>query len=288
MGVIVLFIFYGSILFCIVASIRRAVAYAAAPLHLRWELYRGSSVYELPDGWNRANLTLGDKLKSLFLDVFFLREVYHRNRRFWCFLYLFHVGLYLLIAWHGWLFIRAVAGNTDSASRILITWGHVASGLAFLGGIGILILRSTDFELKVHSTSLQYVKWVFLLLTLLGAFYAVDVHFRGDAPALLKYVKEQVTFQSLEHKLHPSPAPACHVLLASVWLLYLPFSHMMLLFFRYYHHLRWDDVPNRRGSLIENRARRLLGQSVSWSAPHIQTGKSWAQVAGEVRDQKRG
>ena len=281
MGAIVLFIFYGSIIFCVVASIRKAVAYATAPLHLRWELYRGSSVYELSDGWNRANFTFGGKLKSAVLDVVFLREYYHRNRKFWYFLYLFHVGIYLLILWHGWLFFRAVAGNLDSASRFVIAWGHVGTALAFIGAAGILIQRSTSFNLKVHYPAIHYVKWVFLLLTLLGAFYAVDAHFNAEAPALLKYVKEQVTFQDFQHKLHPALAPAGHVLFASIWLLYFPFSHIMLLFFRYYHHLRWDGVPNTRGSLIEKRVKGLLEQPVTWSAPHIQSGKTWREVAGE-------
>jgi len=281
MGTIVLFIFYGSILFCVVASVRKIVFYVTAPLHLRWELYRRSSVYELSDGWNRANFTFGDKLKSVILDVAFLREYYHRNRKFWYFLYLFHIGLYLLIFWHAWLFIRAVVGSTESASHFVITWGHAATAFAFIGAVGILIQRSTNFDLKVHYPTIHYVKWVFLMITLLGAFYAVDAHFNADAPTLLKYVKEQVTFQNFEHKLHPALPPAGHVLFASIWLLYFPFSHIMLLFFRYYHYLRWDDVPNTRGSLIEKKVKELLEKPVTWSAPHIQPGKTWREVAGK-------
>jgi hypothetical protein len=30
---------------------------------------------------------------------------------------------------------------------------------------------------------------------------------------------------------------------------------------------------------MEKRIGELLGQQVGWSAPHIQTGKSWAEVA---------
>ena len=33
------------------------------------------------------------------------------------------------------------------------------------------------------------------------------------------------------------------------------------------------------GGAMEQRIGRLLGEQVSWSAPHIQTGKSWAEVA---------
>jgi nitrate reductase gamma subunit len=284
MGGVILFIFYGSIIFCVVASIIKIAKYATAPLHLRWELYQGSSVYELPDGWNQANLTFWQKLKSVMLDVSFLRGYYHRNRKFWTFLYLFHLGIYILILWHAWLFLRAATVDIESASLWGLAWGHVATGLAFIGGAGILIQRIVNEDLKVYYSPIHYGKWIFMLLTLLGAFYAVDVHFNAQMPALLKYVREQVTFQDLEHKLHPALAPASHVLFVSVWLIYLPFSHIMQLFFRYYHHLRWDDVPNARGSGIERRVKELLDLPITWSAPHIQSGKKWKEVATEVKD----
>ncbi len=54
---------------------------------------------------------------------------------------------------------------------------------------------------------------------------------------------------------------------------------MMKLFFRYYHHFRWDDKPNLRGSDMEKGIEKLLDKPVSWSAPHIQTGKKWSEVA---------
>jgi len=116
---------------------------------------------------------------------------------------------------------------------------------------------------------------------LLGGFYAVDVYFDGRMPELLKYVRDQVTFQDFERKLHPAVATASHVFFASLWLIYLPFSHIMKLSFRYYHQLRWDDVPNRRGSLIESKIKDLLDLPVTWSAPHIPAGKTWGQAASE-------
>jgi len=107
------------------------------------------------------------------------------------------------------------------------------------GGIAILIMRIKDEELKVYYSPIHYVKWIFLLLTLVGGVIAVDIHFKSSMPALLKYVREQVTFANFEYKLHPSFGPALHIAFASVWLIYLPFSHVFQLFFRYYHYLRW-------------------------------------------------
>jgi len=282
MGVLVLFVFYGSILFFIIATALRVRRCMNAPIHLHWELYKGSSIYELTDWWAKTHSTFGPKLWSMLLDILFLREFYHRNRKLWYPLYVFHLGLYLLILWHVWLFIRSVTVEIEGASVFGWAWGTFSTLLTFTGGIAILIMRIKDEELKVYYPPIHYVKWIFLLLTLVGGVIAVDIHFKSSMPALLKYVREQVTFANFEYKLHPSFGPALHIAFASVWLIYLPFSHVFQLFFRYYHYLRWDDVPNARGGVIENSVKKLLEQPVTWSAPHIQSGKRWREVASEL------
>ena len=282
MGALILFVFYGSVLFFIVASVLRGIKYASAPLHLHWELYNGSSVYELTDWWAKIENTLGKKLRSTLLDILFLREFYRWNRRFWYPLYGFHAGLYLLILWHAWLFVSAMVTNIERASSLGWMWGTFATALTFLGGAGILLMRMTDPDLRVYYPPIHYLKWILILLTLIGGAFAVDIHFHSSMPTLLKYVREQVTFANFEHKLHPALAPALHVLFASVWLIYLPFSHVFQLFFRYYHHIRWDDVPNRRGGEVERRVKELLERPLTWSGPHIPVGKRWKEVASEA------
>jgi hypothetical protein len=91
MGGLVLVIFYGSILFCVVASATKIVWYAFAPLHLRWEIYGGSSVYELMDWWDKPTVSFVEKLKSV-AATFLLRDI-TRETRGLVFLYLFHVRL---------------------------------------------------------------------------------------------------------------------------------------------------------------------------------------------------
>ncbi len=281
MGPMILFIFYGSILFFIVSLALRVRRGADAPIHLHWELYKGSSIYELTDWWTKTHNTFREKFGSMVLDILFLREFYHRNRRFWYPLYVFHLGLYLLIFWHAWLFISAIVMNIETASSLGWMWGTSATGLTFLGGAGILLMRMIDPDLRVYYPPIHYLKWIFILLTLIGGAFAVDIHFHSSIPVLLKYVREQVTFQNFQHKLHPAPAPALHVLFASAWLIYLPFSHVFQLFFRYYHFLRWDDAPNVMGSEVGKRIKKNLERPVTWSAPHIQSGKSWKEVASE-------
>jgi len=289
MGGLILFFFYGSILFCVIASVLTILKYIRAPLHLRWELHRGSSVYELPDWWKRTPRHFGEKLTGALLDIIFLREFCYRNRSFWYFLFLFHMGFYLIILWHVWLFIAALTLPFESApfqsgSIGGIVFGHIATGLSLIGGSGILIKRMTDAELSIYYPRTHYAIWFLILLILFGGFLSVALHFNSNTTELLRYVKSQVTFQDMEHKLHPALTPASHVLFVSFWLLYLPFSHILQVFFRYYHHLRWDDVPNRKGSNIERKVADLLTRPISWSALHIRPSKKWGDVAKEIKD----
>lgn len=278
MGIAVLVVFYGSAIFCVIALVVIVARYVSAPLHLHWELYNGSSVYELPEWWTKPHRSFRDKLKSVVLDILLLREYYHRNRSFWYFLYSFHLGLYLLILWHVWLFASAATINIEAAPAWGIAWGHVATALVFIGSIGILIKRMTDEDLRVYYPLIHYIKWVFVVLPLGGGFYAVYFYFGGDVSSLLEYVNHQLAFE-LASKINAPVASSLHLLLVAPWLIYLPFSHMTKLFLRYYHHLRWDDKPNLRGSAVEERVKKLLGKPVNWSAPHIQSGKTWGEVA---------
>ena len=286
MGGIVLVLFYGSILFCILVCAGKVVHVLRLPLHLKWEYYRESSVYEQVDWWTQEPVSFGEKVKKVLGQVLFLSDYYERNRSFWYVLYLFHVGIYLLILWHAWLFLSAGFIDPERASEIGIVWGHVATGLAFIGGAGILIKRIADEEMKIYYQPIHYIKWAILLLTLAGGFYAVYGYFGDSSTQLFRYVQSQVTFSSLEHKLHPPPATAVHVLFGAFWLVYLPYSHIMRLFLRYYHYLHDDEVPNVKGGAMEKRIGQLLGQSVGWSAPHIQTGKTWAEVATTIPKDK--
>jgi len=287
MGGIVLAVFYGSIVFCIIALAVRMIKYAKAPLHIRWEFYRGSSTYEHLDWWTKPHTSFREKLKSVAQDIFLLRDYFKRNRGFWYWLYTFHIGLYLLVIWHVWIFIVPLFTAVDKNSTVGVIWGHTATALVFIGAVGILIKRLTDKELRSYYNPLHYLKWLFIIVTLAGGFYAVQVYFNGDMTEVFSYVRGQLAFE-LEHKLHPPLVTSLHVIFISPWLIYLPFGHIMQVFFRYFHELRWDHVPNERGSTIEKEVQKLLEHRVSWAAPHIQTGSKWGEVAQGLPDNQGG
>ncbi|MFC1953800.1 respiratory nitrate reductase subunit gamma [Chloroflexota bacterium] len=287
MGGIILAVFYGSIIFCVIALVVRMVKYARAPLHIRWEFYRGSSTYESVDWWKKPHTSFGEKFKSAAQDIFLLRDYFKRNRSFWYWLYTFHTGLYLLVLWHVWIFIVPLVTNVDRNSTVGIVWGHVATFMVFIGAAGILVKRLTDKELKAYYSPLHYIKWLFILVTLAGGFYAVQVYFGGSMIEVFSYLRGQLAFE-LEHKLNPPIVTSLHVLFVSPWLIYLPFGHIMQIFFRYFHELRWDHVPNERGSDIERKVQKLLEHRVSWSAAHIQTGSKWGEVAQGLPENTAG
>ncbi len=285
MGGLVLLLFYGSILFCVAASAVRTRRYLSAPLPLRGEIYRSGPVDELTDRSAGSSRGFGEQVRGMILDVLLLRDFCLRNKGFWYFLIPFHAGIYLLLVWHLWLFITALVLPADSAWGGGIILGHLATAFCLIGGVGILLRRLVDPESRVYYPRLHYLKWVLIILLLLTGLLAVVLHFDSSTSELVRYVKAQVTFQELELKLLPALAPASHVFLVSFLLLYLPFSHTLQVFFRYYQQLRWDDALIARGSAMERKVEEHLSRPVSWSAPHVGSGRSWGQVIREAEDQ---
>ena len=74
---------------------------------------------------------------------------------------------------------------------------------------------------------------------------------------------------------------------ASLFLLYMPFTRMVHFFAKYftYHEVRWDDRDVKPGSGLEKRLRAALDFGVSWSAEHLQTGKTWLEIATTIPDE---
>ena len=285
MGIALLVFFYGSIVFFSVTVLVKLIRYVRTPVHLRWEIHKESSVYEQSEWWTKEEVGFREKLKTVLLDVLLQREYYRRNRNFWYVLMTFHIGLYLLILWHAWLFIASPVINIETAPAWGIVWGHVATGMITIGGLGVLIWRLKDADMRAYYPRTHFFKWLFIIITLAGGFYSVQFFFEGSSIALVRYVSGQLQFD-FAHKVSPALPPALHMLFISFWLIYLPFSHILQVIFRYYHMLRWDYVPNRRGSALEKKIERQLERRVSWADSTIQTGKKWGEVAAGMPEDK--
>jgi hypothetical protein len=83
-----------------------------------------------------------------------------------------------------------------------------------------------------------------------------------------------------------SPLLTAQMAVAALFLLYLPVTRMVHFFSKYftYHAVRWDDRPREPGSALDRRLRQALDFGVDWSADHVRTGKTWAEVATTLPD----
>jgi hypothetical protein len=79
-------------------------------------------------------------------------------------------------------------------------------------------------------------------------------------------------------------------MLFSLFLIYLPFTrstHYLTNLITYFGIL-WEDTPNIHGNIPREKIKQALSRPVSWSAPHIQQGKTWAEVASTLPEDNGG
>jgi nitrate reductase gamma subunit len=297
---------YASVIIAILAMIIKAMRYVRAPEHFRWELYPvphekgraeyGGSYLEELDWWTKPRHSdMIKELKEMMAEIFFLKGVFHHNRRVWTSSFPFHFGLYLCIGWLGLLLggailekigleISATAGWLGMIIHYLtIISGYAGLILAGLGAFGLFIWRATSPGQKAYNSPSEYFNLIVfdivVVITLIAQLSA-DSSFT----ILRAYVGSLVTF---------SPAPAMTSLMAieailvSLLIMYIPLTKMSHFVAKYflYHSVRWNDEPNAKGSAIEKRIAELLQQKVGWQASHISTGKSWIEVVKETKNE---
>lgn len=301
---------YASYLFIVIAYTVKVVKIARMPLHLRWELYPiaheknykyGGSYLEEMEWWNKPRQK--NSLRGILFkvrDYFTFPGYFSRNRSYWLGLYPWHIGFYLIVSFHIMSFLGAVfivttginisADSLNVAGRVIYYLTLVcASGSFILGSLGSIILlakRLTDRGLRAYASASNYFNYVFFLIVFLSGLFAWLL----TDPTLSAY---RDFWQSLiTFKYAPvEPFAYTHILLFSFFLIYLPFTrstHYITKIFAFFGVL-WDDMPNLKGKVFERQIKEALKKQVSWSAPHIQSGKSWGEVAtsGMPEDEAR-
>ena len=295
--------FYVSLLVFVVGTAYKAVKIARMPLHLRWDLYPiphekgkgayGGSYFEEPEWWTKpARVSILSDVREMSREVLFIQSLYHHNRKLWWFSFPFHFGLYLSIGFVVLMFAGAIVelagvpvdGFTGSVPARLLHYLTVPVGLAgaalgLLGAIGLLLSRIFKYELRATSAWSDYFNLLLIgsvFATLMWTWATVDPWFLGSRAL----VGDLVAFRL------PYSVPAvvyAHFLLAAVFMFWLPFTHMTHFVGKYftYHKIRWEDHPNLRGSELEKKVEEALGHKISWEAPHIKSGGSWAEAAAD-------
>ena len=291
---------YACVALFLVAVIAKVVKYATTPIHLRWELYPvahekgraeyGGSMFEELDWWTKPReVDRFNEYKEMFLEIVFLKGVWKHNPKLWVFSFPFHFGLYLLVAWIGLAFLLSIlfaAGVSFSAGFGKFVQVVVAilaySGLILtaLGTLGLLYRRIASPDIRRYSAPVEYINLVFILLVVgvaLPVHLAIDPWFHGP----IAYLASLVTFS----KAGAFPAAMqAEFILGSLLLAYIPLTRMAHFIAKYF--LYHDP----RGSKIEGKLKQAFGYPMQWKAPHIQTGKSWAEVGTnfeELKEEKK-
>lgn len=297
---IVQIIAYVAVAAFLVGVVRRGVRYARTPMHLRWEIYpvpheagKDGSYFEELDWWEKPrHSSMIGELKFMLPEMLLLVGLWHHNRKLWFVSFPFHAGIYLAILFLVLLLgggIAQAAGapvSADSNAAALhyatIVVGAVGIVSAGIGAVGLLVMRLTDPGLRLYAVPADYFNLGLILamaLVALVSWLAVDQSFtqaREYAQGLVSFGQPADT----------NGAIVAQSLLLSVFLVYLPFTHMTHFVGKFftYHLVLWDDTPNLRGSTYEGLIAGLLQRPVAWSAPHVQQGKTWAEVATEIEE----
>jgi len=216
-------------------------------------------------------------------EIFLLKGVWENNRTVWWGSMPFHWGLYLLVLTTIGL-IPAALGFSPGPWLAVLGWaGAVGGALTALGAAILLILRCTDKRLIPYTTPLDRMNLA--LLTALGALSCAVAVSPGMATV-------STAMGSVLRARPPevSGVLAAQMIIAATFILYLPFTRMVHFFSKYfrYHQVRWDDRPVEKGTKLQRRLSEALNYGVTWSADHLKTGKTWAEIATTLPSDEKG
>jgi len=280
----------------------RIVRYAGLPVHLRWELYPvahekgkpyGGSYLEELDWWHHPQHTnpLGE-FTVFMREILFFREYFKSNRGFWYFVYPFHIGLFLVLAWVMLLLIGTIlqlngfiiAAGAKSAWIITLYYltlvaGIVAFVTGIFGSIGLLVKRIVDRDLRNYTDPIDYFNLICILTILILGLLAWFLEGLSFDEAR-SYISSLIVFKPSQF----GPVTIAFILLSMLFLAYMPFTRMMHYVAKYftYHKVKWDDEPNSRGSKLEEKVKLMLGQHETWAAPHIKPDCTWEEQAADT------
>jgi nitrate reductase gamma subunit len=299
---------YVAYVFITASYARKVWKVARMPVHLRWELYPipfgkgheyGGSYFEEVEWWtkpqpkSRIQGALHLAKKYLFFGGYFKLK-----RDYWVSLYPWHVGFYLLMGFQlltilcalimTFTGIQIAAGSVNVLGQILYYLSEVVAITGFVlgaaGSVGLLIKRLSNADLRDYTAPSEYFGYAFFLVTFLSglAMWITD-------PTLANYrdfYKSLVTFQPV----NLLPSTAVFSIIFVLHLFHLPFTrstHYITKMFAFLGVL-WNDSPNITDAKLGKRINAALDQTVSWSAPHIQTGKKWIEVVRELPESMKG
>jgi nitrate reductase gamma subunit len=200
------------------------------------------------------------------------------------------IGTLILLfigAWAMIFGIRIVPGKGAIAS--FLYYGTILAGsLGLIMGAGgsaaLLRRRLREPALRNYSGVMDYFNLISLLILFavsLLAWLLNDPSFDGARA----YIYGLLTFggQPQGYAAARSLLGAAAIIVASLVIAYIPFTHMSHMFMKYfmYHSVRWEDEPNIKGSRVEAAILQNLGLKPTWAASHVGADgkKTWGEIA---------
>jgi nitrate reductase gamma subunit len=295
-GIPLVIIAYALLLLSLLVFLYKTKKMAGLPPHLRWELapvphekgkgHYGGSYLEEFEWWTKPReKSLINEALYMFKEIFFLKGVFEHNKKLWYFSFPFHFGMYLVGAMLVILFINAIMVSagisgfeiiTDTLISICAFSGY---GIGTLGTLGLLASRLGNPNLRNFNTG----GTLFNLLFLLAVFVSGLFSFITIADFSLEMTHFIGALFTAELSFMLPGALNLHCLLGLLFIAYLPFTRMIHFVAKYftYHDVRWNDKPMPGDKRMEQQVKDLLGQKVTWAAPHVKSDgtKNWVDIA---------
>ncbi len=285
---------FGVLAVFLIGTAYRAWSLARLPVHLRWELAPiphekdkmkwGGSYLEEYEWWRKKQKkSFFAPLAYMAVEILLLRAIWKHNRKLWPLTFAFHSGIYLVFLMLLLSIVNAILLATNASASVLDVFVTITSVVALagylLGGMGaisLILKRLLDTDLRAFSSTSKYFNLGFLAAVFISGAYSWFA-LPDFALTLGRFVEGLVT---LDTGLTVAFPLSLHVILASLFFLYLPFTSMMHFVAKYftYHEIKWDD--SSKDARMEKELKDLLAQPVSWSAEHIEADgrKSWGEL----------
>ncbi|MFZ0337763.1 MAG: respiratory nitrate reductase subunit gamma [Terracidiphilus sp.] len=292
---------YAGLLIFFAGCLRRVFVYARTPLHLRWELYPlphehpyraayGGSYFETQEWWRQPQVAnRRGEWRVMIEEILFLKSLRAFNRRLWLPSFLFHLGLYLAIAAIGCATLALMYGQLFTALQIagfvhalaaFATCAAAIGGLLIVAGACWLLMRHAADPALKNST---HAGDIFNLLFFIAACALLIGGYLLRAPGMASLGEFARGGLHFDRAVRIGPGFAAGLILASILVAYIPFTHMAHFIAKYFtwHAVRWDDRRNERGSVMEGEVAASLNYKPTWSAPHVGADgqRTWAEIA---------
>jgi nitrate reductase gamma subunit len=283
----ILILTYAAVLVFAAGLIWRGLRIKTMPVHLRWELapvphekgkasYGGSYLEEFEWWTQPREKSLLNEALYMGQEILLLKGVWEHNRSLWVWSFPMHLGLYLLVATIGCLVLASLGLSFFGQ---LAQWtGGVGYVSGAVGALGLLGKRMFDPKIRPFAAPSSYFNLVFLAALFASGGLALAAG--GYLSGATSFVK---AFFTANTSVSLSAPLSAHIGISMLFLLYLPFTYMMHFVAKYftYHEIRWNDEPIRESVAMQEEVKALLGQPVTWAAPHLGADgkKNWVDIA---------